>query len=75
VADTFDAITTSRPYRPGLEPERAASEIRADAGGRLCPAVVAAFERLYADGRFVVAGGERIAASLSARRRHGYNPP
>ncbi|HLF57521.1 MAG TPA: HD domain-containing phosphohydrolase [Thermoanaerobaculia bacterium] len=69
VADTFDAITTSRPYRPGLEPARAASEIRADAGSRLCPTVVAAFERVYRSGRFEVSAGERIAASLSARRR------
>jgi putative nucleotidyltransferase with HDIG domain len=71
VADTFDAVTTSRPYRPGLAPERAVSEIRADAGRRLCPTVVAAFERAYAGGRFSVAAGERIAASLSERRRHG----
>jgi len=73
VADTYDAITTSRPYRPGLSPERAAEEIRRDAGTRLCPRVVAAFERLYGTGRFELEAGERLAASLSGRRERGYN--
>jgi putative nucleotidyltransferase with HDIG domain len=75
VADTYDAITTTRPYRAGLPPERAAEEIRRDAGVRLCPEVVGAFERLYAGGRFELAAGERLADSLSERRRRGYNPP
>jgi putative nucleotidyltransferase with HDIG domain len=74
VADTFDAITTSRPYRPGLPPSRAAEEIRGDRGGRLCESVVDAFESLYDAGRFEVAAGDEIVASLSARRRREYNP-
>ena len=73
VADTYDAITTSRPYRPGLDPETAAGEIRGDAGTRLCPVVVGAFERLYGAGRFELARGEGLAASLSALRTRGYN--
>ena len=48
VADTFDAITTSRPYRKALDPARAAAEIRAGAGSQFCPDVVAAFLSLYA---------------------------
>jgi HD-GYP domain-containing protein (c-di-GMP phosphodiesterase class II) len=52
VADTFDAMTTSRPYRTGLPPERAAAEILAGAGSQFCPQVVAAFQRLFESGRF-----------------------
>ena len=73
VADTFDAITTSRPYRAGLDPETAAREIRKDAGSRLCPTVVAAFERLYGSGRFLLAEGQRLSISLSERRKSVYN--
>ena len=58
VADTYDAMTTSRPYRAGLPPERAAAEIAAGAGSQFCPRVVAAFRALFeeravppADGR------------------------
>ncbi|HEY7216247.1 MAG TPA: HD domain-containing phosphohydrolase [Thermoanaerobaculia bacterium] len=52
VADTYDAITTSRPYRAGLPPQRAAAEILAGAGSQFCPQVVAAFRRLFESGRF-----------------------
>jgi putative nucleotidyltransferase with HDIG domain len=71
VADTYDAITTSRPYRAGLDPETAAREIRNDAGTRLCPTVVAAFDRLFDSGRFLLAEGEKRAAFLSERRVAG----
>jgi HD-GYP domain-containing protein (c-di-GMP phosphodiesterase class II) len=73
VADTFDAITTSRPYRAGLDPETAAREIRKDAGSRLCPTVVVAFDRLYGSGRFRLALGEELSASLSEQRKSVYN--
>lgn len=72
VADTYDAITTNRPYRAGLDAETAAREIRGDAGTRLCPRVVAAFERLYGSGRFQLGAGEELARSLSERRRHRF---
>jgi hypothetical protein len=61
VADTFDAMVTSRPYRVGLPPERAAAEIFAAAGSQLCPAVVAAFRSLFESGRFTLAAGEALA--------------
>jgi putative nucleotidyltransferase with HDIG domain len=73
VADTYDAITTSRPYRAGLDAATAAQEIRADAGTRLCPTVVAAFDRLFAADRFVLDAGQRLAESLSERRKSVYN--
>jgi HD-GYP domain-containing protein (c-di-GMP phosphodiesterase class II) len=66
VADTFDAMTTSRPYRAGLPPDRAAKEILGAAGTQLCPRVVAAFRSLYESGRFSLAAGEAKLRSVSA---------
>jgi HD-GYP domain-containing protein (c-di-GMP phosphodiesterase class II) len=65
VADTFDAMTTSRPYRQGLQPESAAAEIRRAAGTQFCPRVVEAFNALFAGNRFRVAGGEEVLRSIS----------
>ena len=73
VADTFDAMTTSRPYRRALVAEVAAEEIRRVAGAHLCPDVVRAFESLYTEGQFTVANGERVIGSLSARLDREYN--
>ena len=60
VADTYDAMTTSRPYRPGLPPERAAAEIEKGAGSQFCPVVAAAFARIFAEGRFNVEAGQAV---------------
>ena len=43
VADTFDAITTDRPYRKGLNPRSAIEELKANAGKQFDPLVVDAF--------------------------------
>ncbi len=53
VADTFDAMTSDRPYRRGLSIEAARAEIRRSAGTQFDPTVVEAFrgirvERLQA---------------------------
>lgn len=45
VADTFDAMTTDRPYRPGLSCAEATAEIRREAGAQFDPQVVEAFFR------------------------------
>jgi hypothetical protein len=45
VADTFDAITSDRPYRRALSVERALAEIEAGSGAQFDPAVAAAFVR------------------------------
>ncbi len=58
VADTYDAMTTSRPYRAGLPPERAAAEIAGAAGSQFCPRVVAAFQALFETGRFELPASE-----------------
>ena len=64
VADTYDAMTTSRPYRAGLPPEQAAAEILSGAGSQFCPRVVASFRALFEAGRFHLGAGERIQAAI-----------
>jgi HD-GYP domain-containing protein (c-di-GMP phosphodiesterase class II) len=65
VADTYDAMTTSRPYRAGLPPERAVQEILSSVGTQLCPSVVEAFHSLYQSGRFTVEAGEEVLRSIT----------
>lgn len=48
VADTYDAMTTDRPYRRALTHDEALAELRRGAGTQFDPAVVAAFERALA---------------------------
>jgi len=64
VADTFDAMTTSRPYRAGLAREKAAAEISGAAGTQLCPTVVGAFRSLFDAGRFNLEASEEILRSI-----------
>ena len=45
VADSFDALTTDRPYRPGRDQLAALQEIMRCAGTQFDPAVVDAFVR------------------------------
>ena len=51
VADTFDAITTDRPYRRKLSDEAAVTEIQRGAGTQFDPKVVEAFTQAYHLGR------------------------
>jgi HD-GYP domain-containing protein (c-di-GMP phosphodiesterase class II) len=67
VADAYDAMTTSRPYRVGLPPERAAAEVLASTGSQFCPRVVAAFRSLFEGGRFNLALAEGILRAISDR--------
>lgn len=64
VADTYDAMTTSRPYRAGLPPERAAEEILGASGSQFCPRVVAAFRSLFEQGRFHLEEAERVVEAM-----------
>jgi len=43
VADTYDAMTSNRPYRTVRTPDQAIQEIRINAGAQFCPEVVRAF--------------------------------
>jgi putative nucleotidyltransferase with HDIG domain len=47
VADTFDAITTERPYRDSRTPEEAVGELRRVAGTQLDPDAVEAFVEAF----------------------------
>jgi HD-GYP domain-containing protein (c-di-GMP phosphodiesterase class II) len=51
VADTFDAMTTDRPYRKGLSKEEAADEILRVSGKQLDPEVCASFMQIYKEGK------------------------
>ena len=46
VADTYDAITSSRAYRPGQNHEVALAEIQRVAGSQLDPEITTVFERM-----------------------------
>ncbi|MDD2654477.1 MAG: response regulator, partial [Candidatus Omnitrophica bacterium] len=50
VADTFDAMTTDRPYRKGLSIEEAMNEIKKFRKIQFDPVVADAFIELYNDG-------------------------
>lgn len=75
VADTFDAMTTDRPYRPRLSDEAAAEEIERGAGTQFDQDVAEAFLRAYREGRISSAAlwalekGSREHRSLTAVRR------
>lgn len=71
VADTYDAMTTSRPYRDGLSHAVAVTEIRDGAGSQFAPEVVEAFESLVAQQRFSVEAGEELFESLFADALQG----
>jgi HD-GYP domain-containing protein (c-di-GMP phosphodiesterase class II) len=54
VADTFDALTSVRPYRSATRHKRALQAIADVSGTQLDPAVVRAFLRCYSANRFVI---------------------
>ncbi len=72
VADTFDAITSSRAYRPAGTQKKALDVLSREAGSQLDGAAVAAFLHRYSARRslallsFAVAIPERIFAGLQA---------
>jgi HD-GYP domain-containing protein (c-di-GMP phosphodiesterase class II) len=57
VADTFDAMTSDRPYRKALEPEDAVKEILRNGGTQFDPEVVRAFERAWISGKVICLKG------------------
>jgi putative nucleotidyltransferase with HDIG domain len=54
VADSFDAMTSARPYRSGLSMEATLDELRRFSGIQFDPTCVAAFERVLEKGAVVV---------------------
>ncbi|MDD5432914.1 MAG: HD domain-containing protein [Candidatus Omnitrophica bacterium] len=51
VADTFDAMTTDRPYRKGLSKKEAADEIERQSGKQFDPLIVNAFAHVFHEGK------------------------
>jgi putative nucleotidyltransferase with HDIG domain len=51
VCDSFDAMTTDRPYRPALELSEAVAELETNAGTQFDPELVALFTHLLRLGR------------------------
>jgi putative two-component system response regulator len=67
IADAYDAITTTRPYRRALPPEHAFAELRTDAAqGLRRPDLVEAFIALVRDGRLAMPLPD-VAADRGAR--------
>lgn len=70
VADTYDAMTTDRPYRAALTRNVAVAEIRRGAGTQFDPAIVAAFEASLATGEAESAGlgaCDRVPAAIPSQ--------
>lgn len=51
IADTFDAMTSNRPYRRGMEPELAIAEIMRCCGSQFDPQITQAFVVAWRNGR------------------------
>jgi putative nucleotidyltransferase with HDIG domain len=60
VADAYDAMTTDRPYRSGMQPWKAIEELERCTGTQFDPEVVACFKRtlLHRDGTHQILSGE-----------------
>ena len=66
VADTFDALTTNRPYQEAKDCEHALRIIHSISGKRLDPAAVAALQAIYQRGEISVPRGAQLAAKAAA---------
>jgi len=51
VADTFDAMSSDRPYRKGVSLDKVVKEIQRNSGSQFDPKIVEAFLRAYKKGR------------------------
>jgi HD domain len=69
VADTFDAITSARPYRPAGTHKYALDVLAAEAGTQLDPVVVRAFRRDYAGRRGLALWALLMLPMARARRQ------
>lgn len=67
VADSFDAMTTNRPYSPALTLDQAYGEILHNSGTQYDPQVVDAFRRAWESGL--------IRSIATQTRFNGKNPP
>jgi HD-GYP domain-containing protein (c-di-GMP phosphodiesterase class II) len=67
IADSFDAMTSDRPYRSALSTEEAVAEIRAGSGTQFDPLCVEAFEALAAEDDGFVLHDKRLTPTFAAR--------
>jgi len=79
VADTYDAMTSDRPYRKGFPVEKALGILRVAAGSQLDPEFVGAFLEAQASGAIAAAGegqaGTKSKYSAQASIDTGKFPP
>ena len=71
VADTYNAMTTDRPYRPAMSHEEAVAELKRNAGTQFDPQVVEAFLRVVGErvqDEVFEASGVQAPASRTNRR-------
>lgn len=61
IADSFDAMTSDRPYRGSIGIERALAELRGGAGSQFDPEIVRVFVQMIEDGPV---GDDEVAAAL-----------
>jgi response regulator RpfG family c-di-GMP phosphodiesterase len=61
VADTFDAMTSVRPYRPGVPIPETLAEIKRNSGAQFDPVCVAAFCEAFDAGAIDIAPGGALA--------------
>ena len=72
IADTFDAMTTTRPYRPSLEVEEAAKEIVRNKGKQFNPKLVDVFSKVFKKKKNII---KTITKNYHANdRRRLYKP-
>ena len=62
VADVFDAMTSDRPYRPGLSMDEALAEIVRCSGSQFDPQIVDAMMAAVEGGRFALIGRAELTA-------------
>ncbi len=76
VADSYDAMTSNRPYRPALPVDRAIEEVDRCAGTQFDPDVALAFLEVWESGAFAVTAvpGDAIEATASPRPRASSAP-
>jgi putative two-component system response regulator len=70
VADTFDALTSQRPYRPALTIEDAKAELRAVAGRQLDPQLVDVMIKLMDNGTLIMTRKELPAHDHEDSHEH-----
>ncbi len=57
IADSFDAMTSDRPYRRAMRPEIATQEMRRNGGAQFDPRLVDIFVRLWEEGKLLHTDG------------------